>query len=59
MTTNEELDRIGILGAHYAFSAEAMERGGSMGGRERSRSPLLMSSRGPIAICTERGPRES
>jgi hypothetical protein len=31
-TTNEELDRIGILGAHYAFSAVAMEHGGSMGG---------------------------
>lgn len=32
MTTDEELNRIGILGAHYAFSDEAMEHGGSMGG---------------------------
>jgi hypothetical protein len=32
MTTVEELDRIAILGAHYAFSNVAMEHGGSMGG---------------------------
>jgi hypothetical protein len=31
-TTDEELDRIAILGAHYAFSDVAMEHGGSMGG---------------------------
>lgn len=31
MTTDEELNRIGILGGHYAFSDEAMEHGGSMG----------------------------
>lgn len=30
-TTDEELDRIAILGAHYAFSDVAMEHGGSMG----------------------------
>ena len=32
VTTDEELDRIAILGAHYAFSDVAMEHGGSMGG---------------------------
>jgi len=31
-TTDEEMDRIAILGAHYAFSDVAMEYGGSMGG---------------------------
>jgi hypothetical protein len=32
MTTDEELDRIVVLGAHCAFSDVAMEHGGSMGG---------------------------
>lgn len=32
VTTDEELDRIGIFGGHYAFSREAMAYGGSMGG---------------------------
>lgn len=31
-TTDEQLTRIRILGAHYAFSEQAMEQGGSMGG---------------------------
>jgi hypothetical protein len=32
VTTDEELDRIAVLGAHYAFSEVAMQHGGSMGG---------------------------
>jgi hypothetical protein len=57
-TTDEELDRIAILGAHYAFSDVAMEHGGSMGGA-RALSPHSMYWRGATAICTERGPKES
>lgn len=30
--TDEEVGRIGTLGAHYAFSEDAMALGGSMGG---------------------------
>lgn len=32
LLTDEELARIGTLGAYYAFSADAMALGGSMGG---------------------------
>lgn len=41
LTTEDESDRIAILGAHYAFSDVAVAHGGSMGGARALSLPAL------------------
>ena len=60
VSTDEEMERIAVLGFHYAFSAVAMEHGGSMGGaRALSLAALDVLDGTGRDLCRARSSQES
>ena len=57
--TDDELTRIGRLGAYYAFSEDALALGGSMGGTRALCWPRLTCLRAPGASCAVTTPTGS